>query len=165
MSALRASLLCAGLALCAPAQAEQIRFDTDQMTACVEAGGGQDCVGIAVDACMERLGGWSTPAHQACSWAEYEWWDGYLNAVYQRAVTRSRGIDATSGTQGTPDRPSDEEALRVMQRAWIAYRDATCTYEQLQWWGGTGASGAHSECLTRVTADQALLLRGFQVDE
>ncbi|MFT5363966.1 MAG: hypothetical protein ACI9VX_001592 [Dinoroseobacter sp.] len=45
-----------------------------------------------------------------------------------------------------------------MQRAWIEYRDATCSYEAAQWGGGTGAGPAFAGCLTRLTAEQALYL-------
>lgn len=164
MKCLSAALIGAGFCLAPMAQAQTIHIDAQQLNSCVQAGGGSACIGTTLDGCMQPLGGWSTPAHQACVGAEYEWWDGYLNAVYRDAVARSRGVDARSSTEGTPNRPSDEEALRGMQRAWIGYRDAACNYTQLQWWGGTGASGAFGECLTRLTAEQALTLGRILAD-
>ena len=48
--------------------------------------------------------------------------------------------------------------LRDMQRAWMAYRDATCGYEGFQWYGGTGATGAYLGCNLRLTGQQVLFL-------
>ncbi|MEO0774677.1 MAG: lysozyme inhibitor LprI family protein, partial [Pseudomonadota bacterium] len=53
---------------------------------------------------------------------------------------------------------SQEEALRAMQRAWIAYRDATCDYEYSQWGGGTGGGPALIGCIMRETGEQTLYL-------
>jgi len=54
--------------------------------------------------------------------------------------------------------PAQAEALRDMQRAWIAFRDATCTYEASQWSGGTGQGPAYEGCVMRMTAEQTLYL-------
>jgi uncharacterized protein YecT (DUF1311 family) len=48
--------------------------------------------------------------------------------------------------------PPVAEALRDMQRAWIAYRDASCDYERAQWGGGTGGGPATAGCLMRTRA-------------
>lgn len=155
---IRLSLVAFALCL-GPAQAQEPRIDAAAIESCLADGGNDTCIGIAIEPCMESLGGFSTPAHQGCSFAELEWWDGYLNRVYVEAVARSRTVDARSPDYGMPNRPSDVDALRAMQRAWIGYRDATCNYEELQWWGGTGASGARLECLLRLTGTQAMYLR------
>jgi uncharacterized protein YecT (DUF1311 family) len=54
--------------------------------------------------------------------------------------------------------PSQGDALKNMQRAWIAYRDATCDYERSHWGGGTGGGPATVSCLMYMTAEQALYL-------
>ncbi len=50
--------------------------------------------------------------------------------------------------------------LRAMQRAWIAYRDATCTFywDKIQ---GTMAVPMASACEARETARRAMLLDFF----
>jgi uncharacterized protein YecT (DUF1311 family) len=56
----------------------------------------------------------------------------------------------------------DQQAakLRAIQRAWIAYRDTTCSFyrDKIQ---GTIAIPMAAECATRETARRALLLRFF----
>jgi uncharacterized protein YecT (DUF1311 family) len=54
--------------------------------------------------------------------------------------------------------PPPAVALREMQRAWIAWRDAACDYEVSQWGGGTGGGPAWSQCAMQMTGEQALAL-------
>lgn len=109
----------------------------------------------------ETEGGYTTPGMAGCLDAEREYWDGELNAAYGELRARAQQFDADPPIEGLPPRPSSVDALRDMQRAWIAFRDASCRYEQLQWWGGTGASGAYTGCLMRLTGEQALTLRSY----
>ena len=126
-----------------PGWAESPVFDPAPIAACIEAGGGADCIGEAATACMEASpGGYSTVMMNGCLDAELGWWDDLLNARFQLAVAAARDLDAEATRAGS-GRPSSEAALRGMQRAWIAFRDAACEYEALDWWGGTGASGAY----------------------
>lgn len=106
-------------------------------------------------------GGYSTPVMAGCLDAEREYWDAQLNAAYGDLRARAQQFDADPPIDGMPPRPSSMDALRDMQRAWIAYRDASCRYEELQWWGGTGASGANIGCQMRLTGEQALTLRSY----
>ena len=111
------------------------------------------CIGQAAEACVEATG-YATPVLSGCASRELDDWDARLNAVYRdaRAQAQRRDADAFSGA------PSQAEAIRDMQRAWIPFRDATCTYEASQWGGGTGAGPAYVNCLLRLTAEQALYL-------
>ena len=87
-------------------------------------------------------------------------WDSRLNAAYKdvRAKrTRSDQIETES--------PSQVEALKLMQRAWIVYRDATCAYERSHWFGGTGGGPATVSCLMYMTAEQALYLEADGIVE
>ncbi|KPQ06545.1 MAG: hypothetical protein HLUCCA12_09685 [Rhodobacteraceae bacterium HLUCCA12] len=144
------------------AVAEGLKFSPRSVESCLDQGGWRDCIGAAANACMEATeGGYATPVIAGCLSAEHEWWDSELNARYSELQDRARDIDAEPAIEGMPPRPSEAEALREMQRAWIAYRDATCRYEELQWWGGTGASGAYIGCLMRLTGEQALTLRSY----
>jgi len=91
-----------------------------------------------------------------CASREADWWDAMLNAEYQARRAEARRFDADTGARPLPS----AEALRDMQRAWITFRDATCSFEASQWGGGTGANPAFLNCIMRMTAEQALYLRG-----
>src|SRR6202034_2460698 len=47
--------------------------------------------------------------------------------------------------------PDDLERLKVAQRLWIQFRDATCTAESNLYNGGTASAPAYSACLEEVT--------------
>ncbi len=92
-----------------------------------------------------------------CLGEELDWWDARLNAAYQERLAQSRDADAGMADIGATA-PSQADALRDMQRAWIAYRDASCYYERSRWGGGTGGGPAISACLMHQTGQQALYL-------
>lgn len=159
---MRALVIALALAAGTPAAAQELKFNPSFTEACLADYGWIECIGIAAQRCMEFTeGGYSTPVTNACLSAEHEWWDGVLNDHYAELQARARQIDSQPPMAGFPPRPSNAEALREMQRAWIAFRDSTCRYEELQWWGGTGASGAYLGCLMRLTAEQALTLQSY----
>jgi len=161
-SIMRGFVIALMLAAGGPAAAQELKFNPSFTEACLADFGWTECIGLAAQRCMEfTVGGYSTPVTNACLSAEHDWWDGVLNARYADLQDRARVIDSQPMTPGMPPRPSDAEALRDMQRAWIAFRDATCRFEELQWWGGTGASGAYLGCLMRMTGEQALMLQSY----
>ena len=47
--------------------------------------------------------------------------------------------------------PEDLERLKVAQRLWIQFRDATCTAESNLYNGGTASAPAYSACLEELT--------------
>ena len=47
--------------------------------------------------------------------------------------------------------PDDLERLKVAQRLWIQFRDATCTAESDLYSGGTASAPAYSACLEELT--------------
>jgi len=147
------------------ALSEAAPVDMDRLEACVSMSLARDCVGIGIEECPAALGGYSTVSHGFCLAAEMPWWEAHLDAVYTAGLARSRLIDADSANFGTPGRPSDVEALQVMQQAWVAFRDAACGYEELQWWGGSGSGIASMECITAMTADQIDRLQYFLSEE
>ena len=143
-----------------------LRFDPGPTQACLDGGGWRDCIGVAMQACIDATpGGNSTVGMAGCANAEAEWWDARLNAEYQALMTRERAADDEwMPIPGQAPRPSGAESLRAAQRAWIAWRDATCAYEELQWWGGTGASGAGAGCRLYLTGEQVLRLMSWQAE-
>ncbi len=151
--------------LSGPVLAQEVPFDPTFPQSCLDNGKGRECIGQGVEPCAQAMpGGASNIGYSFCLAAELSWWDVRLNSVYAQLVAQAERIDTEALTYGTPDRPSDIAALRGMQRAWIDYRDATCGYEELQWWGGTGANGVSLACLMRVTGEQSLYLEGLLFD-
>ncbi|WP_439526053.1 lysozyme inhibitor LprI family protein [Roseovarius mucosus] len=119
-----------------------------------------DCVGRSAQACMTTDGGETTIGMIDCLDAELKLWDGRLNAAYAAKMDAARTSDAEMASIGASV-PSLENSLREMQRAWMAFRDAACLYEQAQWMGGTGGGPATMACHMQETARQALRLEGW----
>ena len=113
-----------------------------------------ECVGRAADACVEATG-YATVVLGGCASREFEDWDARLNAVYQAERAEAREFDMG----GSPNAPSLAESLRDMQRAWIGFRDAKCTFARSHWQGGTGGGPATAWCLLYETAEQTLYLQ------
>ncbi|WP_405405674.1 lysozyme inhibitor LprI family protein [Paracoccus sp. Ld10] len=145
--------------LSAPAMARDMpTFDPAPALNCLASDAAPDsCAGLAANACMEGQGGFSTVGMGFCLGAERDWWDDRLNVAYGEVLTRAKTQDAQPNT---PD-PHQAVALRDMQRAWIAFRDAACGYEAARWTGGTGAGPAAAQCLLILTARQANRLDGY----
>lgn len=159
---MRLTLLILSL-LAGPALADDApAIDSTRIEHCLAQGKGAACIGLAAEACMAATpGGGSTIGYAMCTGHELGWWDSELNRAYQARMAEAREIDTEPPPPGFLPRPSDVEALRAMQRAWIAFRDATCQFEELQFWGGTGMGGAGIACRLRLTATQALYLHGL----
>lgn len=143
-----------------PAAAQDMKFDIAPTQSCLievgQEGDPRQCIGLAALACMDQPAGGTTMGMGYCFDGEWQWWDGQLNAIYQ-VLRRDM---AESDRLYTPY-VSQADALREMQRAWIAYRDTRCAFEVSVWQGGTGGGPAGTSCLMQVTAEQTLLLRGF----
>lgn len=164
--AVRALCLAAALALpAAPAfamPADQANIDAPALDACVEnAGGGEagmSCVGTTRAACVANLreaykdvgevGG-----EMPCLGAERDYWEARLTDRYDRLIAIEEGRA-----------PERAEALRVAERAWIAFRDALCSYDRVTNGHGTGGETAEPMCLVRETARQSFVLDGYIAD-
>ena len=160
---LAVALACAAGAATAQGQDTAPSFRPDATLACVEAAraDGTDpalCIGTAAEACMvTNEGGGSTAGMGFCLGAEAGWWDDRLNAAYKALVVAHTALDAEMADLGSAA-PRRVPALRDMQRAWIAFRDAACEYEVTGWGGGTGGGPAWAGCILDMTARQALRL-------
>jgi uncharacterized protein YecT (DUF1311 family) len=143
---------------------EPLEFEEALVEQCfqnaAEFGRSDDCVGMAAGLCMEKNeGGWSTYGMMACQGLEIAVWDAMLNAEYQRVLAQAKQMDADYMDVNAAV-PSQEKALREMQRTWIAFRDGTCEYERSLWGNGTGGGPASGGCMMRMTAAQAIYLAG-----
>lgn len=146
--------------------AQDLVFSAAATEACLEISQEpRACIGISAQACMAQTeGGYSTVVMGGCLDREREFWDERLNTAYAAVMAEARAADAEAAQTG--QRPSGQaEALRDMQRAWIAFRDAACAYEYSTWGGGTGAGPAGTACLMRLTGEQALTLGERTVPE
>lgn len=79
-----------------------------------------------------------------CADQEYKDADARLNQTY-RALTRQLGADSKA-------------RLLKSQRAWIAYKEATCEFEGAPSRGGSINAMVVSDCLTRITRNQTAIL-------
>ncbi|PZF78056.1 DUF1311 domain-containing protein [Aestuariivirga litoralis] len=157
------------LVLISPAHSDPL-FSPELTSACVSAAVSAspglsgsavlDCIGKASQACMTSPGGDTTIGMVDCLQGELAYWDKRLNAAYAKRLAVARKDDAEMKSARTA-KVSVEESLRNMQRAWIAFRDAACLYEQVQWMGGSGGGPATAACRLQETARQALRLEGW----
>lgn len=162
---MRAFLLFFTLLLPVPAMAQDLVFDAAAPQEClINSGYGgtqQDCIGFSAAMCMQQPGGDSTYGMGFCLDSELQVWDGMLNDNYQQLRAAMLASDAD-----LPDLLAVQaDALRDMQRAWIAYRDARCGYEVTLWQGGTGSSPAFLNCMMLLTGEQALYLSALYSGE
>ncbi|MEQ5826406.1 DUF1311 domain-containing protein [Sulfitobacter sp. NFXS29] len=157
---MRAALLACAL-LAGPVAAQEITYSDAATAECLagaqEFSDQRACIGLSSNLCMEAPGGYSTYGMGGCLDAELTFWDGLLNENYRARMVQSKSADEDA-TLYQPELPSQAEALRDMQRAWITFRDAACDYERSQWGGGTGGGPATLACLMQMTAEQALRL-------
>lgn len=166
MQLLLAPALALLIAGAAAAQEGAPAFDGGLIDACLQTQAGEDgrpesCIGVAADPCMNAPGAYSTVGMGYCLSRELDHWDALLNDSYQAVLAQAEAADAEMAEFGSA---AAEQAplLRAMQRSWISYRDAACSYEGSRWGGGTGAGPAGTQCALTLTARQYLWLRGYQ---
>ena len=87
---------------------------------------GAPCRNVAITIAMEN-----------CFDKAYKAADGTLNQKYNQI---SKVLQ-----------PDDLQRLKVAQRLWIQFRDATCTAESNLYNGGTASAPAYSACLEELT--------------
>lgn len=86
-----------------------------------------------------------------CAAQEYQAADDRLNAAYGPAVDYMASLDADL----QPAEQGAESALRAGQRAWVTFRDATCTAEGYAVHGGSMEGMVVLMCNTRLTLARA----------
>jgi uncharacterized protein YecT (DUF1311 family) len=112
--------------------------DTDQ--------GERRCLfNLVAQPCIDKRSS-NTMTEVGCYENETSIWDGLLNENY-KSLLETLDTDQTAKAQ-------------AMQRAWITYRDTTCSFydDKIQ---GTMSLTMHAACTTRETARRAMLLRFF----
>lgn len=104
------------------------------------------CVGALAKACIQKQGNASNAVLNECYSREAAVWDVRLNASYRAALAKM-------------DRDAADN-LRKTQRAWIAWRDATCRQPEVTF-KGTMAGPMAAWRLMDLTARQALWMAGW----
>jgi uncharacterized protein YecT (DUF1311 family) len=70
-----------------------------------------------------------------------------------------RGLNQTYSQISKVLQPDEFEQLKVAQRLWIQFRDATCTAESNLYKGGTASAPAYSACLEELTRQRTVDLK------
>jgi uncharacterized protein YecT (DUF1311 family) len=90
----------------------------------------------------------NTVEMNVCADKDFAAADAKLNGVYKTVIEHI----ADSDLEQPYDRKSWDEAMRVSQRAWVAFRDADCKGAvPMEWSGGTGTSAAVAGCMAQKT--------------
>lgn len=79
-----------------------------------------------------------------------------FDSVYRAA---DRGLNQMYGQISRVLQPDDLQRLKVAQRLWIQFRDATCTAESDLYMGGTASAPAYSACMEELTRQRAAELK------
>jgi uncharacterized protein YecT (DUF1311 family) len=69
------------------------------------------------------------------------------------------GLNQTYSQISKVLQPEDLQRLKVAQRLWLQFRDATCTAESDLYSGGTASAPAYSACLEELTRQRAADLK------
>ena len=161
IAVLRQACLLALLSGSAAAQGLEGSYDPSILDDCMTAAKSPDaqraCIGVGAEACTLGEGGSTTIGYGYCFGSEGEDWDARLNAVYQTLLPQQARLHEDLQSFN-PDFSNPQDRMRDMQRNWIAYRDAACDWEYLQWSGGTGGGPAIAQCLMELTALQTIFL-------
>jgi uncharacterized protein YecT (DUF1311 family) len=107
----------------------------------------ENCIQVVATACIQAAGNLSNATYNQCYGRETDVWDARLNAAYKKLLADADGEDVAEG-------------FRKIQRAWIAYRDASCAQQWLVF-KGTMANPLSGYCRMKKTARQALWLEGW----
>jgi uncharacterized protein YecT (DUF1311 family) len=101
------------------------------------------CIGVIAEPCQSEPGGASNLGTAQCYDRETAVWDERLNQNYKQRLDDAE--------------PAYRDALKKMQRAWIAYRDAKCGSISVGEQGSISVPLTAS-CLLDETARQAIFL-------
>jgi len=89
----------------------------------------------------------SNPTYKACLARAADAADAKLNESYKTLQAAVR-----DGAKAMGQKPDEQlRALTTAQKAWIAYRDANCTFEDELAFGGTSIGGNYSACLCALS--------------
>ena len=100
------------------------------------------CIGAIEDSCVARLSDRSESALIDCASREHGFWDRLLNPSYKQVLAGGSA--------------AEDEALRAVQRQWLAWRDARCDARAVPRAGAVSARLAGIRCVAEETALRAI---------
>lgn len=168
---MRAFVLILTLLFAPPAAAQEeyeVREYGGILRACYEDAEGSDaksqCLGAMSTACMEQEeGGYTTLGMSRCAYGESLVWDEFLNAEYRETRRFLASLDEED-KEYFPEFSVRVEALLKAQRAWIAYRDASCELDYALWGAGSMRHISGTQCaMETVSARTIELIRMREV--
>jgi uncharacterized protein YecT (DUF1311 family) len=106
----------------------------------------ESCIGVLAVACVQKEGNMSNGVLNQCYGREAAVWDKRLNAAYRAALPKMEKDAADN--------------LKTTQRAWIAWRDASCREPYLVF-QGTMAGPIEAWCGMNLTARQAMWMENW----
>ena len=135
--------------LCGPAAAQET--DARSIESCIQSkiAAEQDakrCIGAVAQPCLDDPKSQSTASMVACLDREARAWDRLLNDTYERLSALLDG--------------AQREALRDVQRSWIAYRDKACDRRETTREDAAGAILYAAEKATELALDAIQCLGG-----
>jgi uncharacterized protein YecT (DUF1311 family) len=96
----------------------------------------------------------------ACATLDFGQADRALNAAWPRAIASARAADSEID-RSYDRRPTSEAKLREAQRAWIAFRDAHCTWQAYgEARGGSMEPASYDACRATLTRERIRQLDG-----
>ncbi len=159
---MRVLTLIAAAVLAMPVAAREAAFDPVPILACLADQDSTDsCVGAGAQACIDvPVGGEVTERLIACHQAEYQWWEGLLQAdTAELLADEIAGDQIIAESARFSGRPPAAPLLEGVLEHFTLWRDGLCAYEALQFWGIEAEPYVLAECLMRLTGDQVLTLR------
>ena len=109
-------------------------------------------VGMAAEPKLNCKDPQSNYEMKMCAAQELRLADGELKLAFERALKAAEEQYAIGkDTPGLENMPNMPEALRKVQRAWEAFRDENCAYQDLVYYGGTMAPLAVTSCRRVMT--------------
>ncbi len=157
-------LLSTAATFCAVASDNNIKYSNEQVNACLTNAKNptaeRGCIGLSANACIYANQASSTAlGMNKCIKQESKFWDNKLNEVYRSLVVKAKKHDEDRKGYINLGSEGSYPALRDMQRAWIPYRDKTCTYSWSQSYPGSMASMNSVRCEMRMNAEQYIFLK------
>lgn len=148
------------LAQDAPAPAVKTAIDPAAIDTCLTDASTPEakyaCVGRAADSCVEAAGTPSTMVQSECGASALEAWKTRLNQNYDALVAAYAATDPEA--EKMPGGAAQAPLLEASQKAWLAWRDAQCTYVESFMQGGSGAGPLRLFCELELTGRRAVEL-------
>lgn len=94
----------------------------------------------------------------ACEAIAFERADAELNALWPQLIAGAREADREIN-RDYDEGPTSEDVLRQAQRAWVAFRDAHCTYQGHEARGGSMEPMIYHGCRAQLTRERIAQLR------